>query len=140
MPSRGHWLQALAACVAALCNTPEAIRARLGLSLCVPQTVMVTAMPPSAAYKEHLDSNGRDNPRLITSIVSVTKLPVPVGGLGVRPAVVRARVSRCGFRSVAMIYSPVSSTARSFEFPKRSSSSTVTWSSSTEPVHAAAST
>ena len=69
---------ALAACVEAMCSTPEVLRKTLGLSLRVPQTVMVTAMPPGAAYREHLDGNGRDNPRLITVLLYLS--PQVAGG------------------------------------------------------------
>ena len=69
---------ALAACIEALCNTPEALREALGLSIRVPQTVMITLMPPGAAYRQHLDGNGRDNPRLVTVLLYLS--PQVAGG------------------------------------------------------------
>ena len=49
-------------------------------ALRVPQTVMLTAMPPSAAYREHRDSDfGRDNPRKITILLYLAN-DSPKGG------------------------------------------------------------
>jgi hypothetical protein len=77
---------ALAQCVEALCNVPELLERELGLGLRVPQTVMVTAMPPGAAYREHLDGNGTDNPRLVTVLLYLSYDPPRGGALRVKMA------------------------------------------------------
>ena len=77
---------ALAACVEALCKLPLLLHEGLGLDLRVPQTVMCTAMPPGASYKEHLDSNGRDNPRLVTVLLYLSYDPPSGGALRIRTA------------------------------------------------------
>jgi predicted 2-oxoglutarate/Fe(II)-dependent dioxygenase YbiX len=70
----------LSECVEAVTSLPHLLSEALGLSLRVPQTVMVTAMPPGAAYREHVDSiHGRDNPRIITVLLYLSYDP-PNGG------------------------------------------------------------
>lgn len=80
-------LPALCKCAEALTSVPLLLEKRLGLRLRVPQTVMVTCMPPGAAYKTHFDSHeGKDNPRLVTVLLYLAYDPPSGGALRVHPS------------------------------------------------------
>ena len=62
----------LARLVATLFNLPSLLEAELGLSLRVPQHIMLAAYPPGARYRRHMDSyGGRDIPRYLTCLLYV---------------------------------------------------------------------
>lgn len=64
----------------------------LGLSLRVPQTVMLAAYPPGAHYRRHFDSyGGRDIPRYITALLYLGWEPRKGGQLRTYPPVSPAR-------------------------------------------------
>lgn len=72
----------LAACVRALWELPGPLADTLGLSVRVPQELLIARYPPGAYYKKHLDSYaGADIPRIITVLLYLRWAPQRGGEL-----------------------------------------------------------
>jgi hypothetical protein len=71
----------LVACADALRSLAHVLERELQLELRVPQTAMLTAMPPGAAYRPHMDSDGTDSPRILTILLYLRYEPADRGEL-----------------------------------------------------------